>query len=148
NFPALLWTAPGGDYDQLPHGSAQTPQTGPVSWSATNAMVADVQSWLDAPLANFGWLLRTDELVPQQIRRFDSRSSANVPRRPTLTVTWMLPGASTTIGIGCGNPAPALAAAGTLQLGGSLVWTLQGTAGLLCANVLATGLQLPPLPIA
>src|SRR5262249_9779172 len=67
---------------------------------------------------------------------------------PPLPHALSLHAALPIFGIGCGNPAPALPAAGTLQLGGSLVWTLQGTAGLLCANVLATGLQLPPLPIA
>jgi hypothetical protein len=148
NYPALLWTAPGGDYDPLPHGSAATPQTGPVSWSATSSMVADVQSWLDAPLGNFGWLLRTDELVPQQVRRFDSRSSTNVAGRPTLVVSWIVPGTATAIGTGCGSPTPTLAASGTMLLGGSLVWTLQGTPGLLCANVFSTALQLPPTPIA
>jgi hypothetical protein len=148
NYPSLLWTAPGGDYDSLPHGSAATPQTGPVSWQATSAMAADVQSWLDAPPGNFGWLVRTDELVPQQIRRFDSRSSANVAGRPVLVVSWLVPGTATAVGTGCGSPAPTLAAGGTLLLGGSLVWTLQGPPGLLCANVLATALQLPPVPIA
>jgi len=146
--PASLWAAPGGDYDPLPHAVAATPQFGRATWAATNAMVADVQQWLDAPATNFGWLLRTDELVPQEARRFDSRTASAPGVPPQLVVTWLMPGSWASIGLGCGSPAPSLAVTGALQVGGAFALELHGAPGVLGANLVAPLLDLPPREIA
>ena len=48
-------------------------------------MVADVQSWLDNPANNFGWLVKGDESTSTTAKRFDSRQST-VP--PVLTIEY------------------------------------------------------------
>ena len=42
-------------------------------------MVADVQSWLDNPASNFGWLVLGDESTIATAKRFDTRESASPP---------------------------------------------------------------------
>jgi spore coat protein A len=60
--------------------------TSPV-WSSTQAMVADVQGWLDTPGSNNGWILIGDETTKTTTRRFDSREGASPP---TLVVQFDL----------------------------------------------------------
>ena len=53
-------------------------------------MVADVQLWLNQPATNFGWLLRTENEVPNfSARRFASREDPN--RAPVLTIEYSPP---------------------------------------------------------
>jgi hypothetical protein len=54
-------------------------------------MVADVQSWLNSPLTNFGWILNnTNEADSKTFRAFFTReAAANV--RPQLTIAWAVP---------------------------------------------------------
>ena len=42
-------------------------------------MIADVQSWLDNPATNFGWLVLGDESASATAKRFDTRESASPP---------------------------------------------------------------------
>ena len=51
-------------------------------------MVADVQSWLDNPSTNFGWLLVGNEALSETSKRFDSRENAIADNRPLLTVNF------------------------------------------------------------
>src|SRR4029453_11532934 len=55
----------------------------------------DVQSWLNEPGTNFGWLIRGDEAVNQTAKRFDSSENGTVSRRPSLTIDYTLPGGAT-----------------------------------------------------
>jgi len=126
SFATSFWTTPGGDYDPIAHGVAATPALGRVTWASTDAMTRDVQQWLDAPATNSGWLLRTDELVPQEARRFDSRTTSAVGTSPALIVRWITAGSATSFGTGCGAPAPSLAVAGSLQVGGTFTCAVQG----------------------
>ena len=59
-------------------GSTLINSTSPV-WSSTAAMVSDVQSWLDSPGTNNGWVLIGDENNPTTTRRFDSREGGTPP---------------------------------------------------------------------
>ena len=49
-------------------------------------MVADVQSWLDNPASNFGWLVLGDESTIATAKRFDTRESASPP---VLTIQYI-----------------------------------------------------------
>lgn len=126
SFATSFWNAPGGDYDPVASGVGFTPPLGRVTFASTNAMTSDVQQWLIAPATNFGWLLRTDELVPQEVRRFDSRTTSEVGTSPALIVRWIAAGTATSFGAGCGAPAPNLAVAGSLQVGGAFTCSVQG----------------------
>lgn len=72
-FGTSSWTTPGalGDANPTPSASTVIPgNSGGVnvtnqtfSWGSTAQMVADVQSWLNAPSSNFGWLIKNNNEV-------------------------------------------------------------------------------------
>ncbi len=77
-----LWGSPGGDFGVAASGSTIVNNITPVWDSAAagnGAMVSDVQSWLDSPAANYGWILIGDEANPTTARRFDSTEGTVKP---------------------------------------------------------------------
>lgn len=86
-----LWTNPGGDFDALPSASTDVDAVDRYSWSSA-AMVAEVQSWLDDPASNYGWILIGDEgeFFPTA-KRFDSKESLEPGTEPALTVCFTPP---------------------------------------------------------
>jgi len=90
-FDTGFWTNDGGDFDATVHATAAVgccpallPCALPQTWTSAQ-MAADVQSWLDQPSSNFGWLLLGDESVVNTGRRFDSREGTS---GPSLSVTF------------------------------------------------------------
>jgi hypothetical protein len=84
-YDADFWVKPGGHF--VPSASATTSvvgQNASYSWESQR-MVNDVQSWLNASVQNFGWILIADE-VNRSAKRFNSRENGINP--PTLTVTY------------------------------------------------------------
>ena len=74
------WSNPGAEGDYEPTASASTVVSddveAPFTWSSA-ALVSDVQSWLDDPANNFGWLLMNgDEISLATARAFYSRTAA------------------------------------------------------------------------
>jgi hypothetical protein len=49
-------------------------------------MVADVQSWLEDPAGNHGWILIGDESAATTVKRFDSREHPDPGVQPLLTI--------------------------------------------------------------
>ncbi|MFY9342329.1 MAG: DNRLRE domain-containing protein [Planctomycetota bacterium] len=109
--PATLWTNPGGDFAVAPSLTAAMPLLGPFTSAHSQKAAADVQGWLDAPASNFGWVLRTAEVASRTARRLDSRESTSVGARPTLSITYLLPGQNGMFGTGCRVGAGAMTAA-------------------------------------
>ena len=87
-----LWDSIGGDFEAASSGSTLIGGTGSDTWPSTGGMVADVQSWLDNPVTNFGWLLKGNESGTQTAKRFDSREHGTVGNRPQLTIDFTAPG--------------------------------------------------------
>jgi hypothetical protein len=116
SYPTELWASPGGDFAGTPSASAVAGAVPDVviEWSSAS-MVADVQGWLDAPAANFGWILIGNESVVQSAKRFDSSESTEVGDRPELEVQF--------------TPPPQVPAAGR--------WALGALALLLCGGAAA-----------
>jgi hypothetical protein len=77
-FDTIFWTNEGGDFSATVSASQSVGGVGQYIWSSAQ-MVADVQSWLDNPASNFGWLVLGDESAPATARRFDTRESASPP---------------------------------------------------------------------
>ncbi|HIN05208.1 MAG TPA: DNRLRE domain-containing protein [Dehalococcoidia bacterium] len=75
-FESGEWENQGGDFLTTASSTQEIGGTGHYTWSSTEEMVADVQSWLDDPAANFGWLLLGNESSTQTSKRFDSRENA------------------------------------------------------------------------
>jgi glucose/arabinose dehydrogenase len=90
---AAPWTSPGGDFAPVASATATVPPAyGATTWLSTPGLVADVQSWLDNPGNNFGWILIGDETVITTARRFDSREIPTPAVRPKLTVEYITGG--------------------------------------------------------
>ncbi len=75
------WAAPGGspgnDYAAQPSVSLAMEGGLTNTWGTTPQLVADVQNWLDNPMANFGWLILSDrEGSSGTSRRFASREAS------------------------------------------------------------------------
>jgi hypothetical protein len=101
-FPDTAWSVPGGDY--VPAASALVPIAGlgTYSWTASSDLVADVRSWLDDPMRNFGWILIGNEVHERSARRFDSRENGSAETRPALTIVYT-PGVGNLVGDFDGN---------------------------------------------
>ena len=88
DYDVEFWTDPGGDFAPDPSGVAAVGESGAVVWASTPEMLADVQSWLDAPASNHGWILIGDETAPSTAKRFASREAPDETLRPRLVVTY------------------------------------------------------------
>ena len=89
--PGATWNTPGGDFDPQPSFIFDLASVGPSTATVQPGMVNDVQSWLDNPTGNFGWILKTDEVMWPTARRMHSRESS-LGSLPRITVTYLIPG--------------------------------------------------------
>lgn len=127
-YPTVTWANLGGDYVAAPSSVAGMPAVGSFTFEKTEAMLADVQDWLDGQ-PNFGWLVRSDELVSGTARRIDSSDNLTATALvPTLTVTYLPPGGIASFGVGCatsGNIDMAQTITGPIDRGTSATLTVQ-----------------------
>jgi hypothetical protein len=77
-FDTIFWATEGGDFSATVSASQSVGPVGQYTWSSAQ-MVADVQSWVNNPASNFGWLVLGDESVAGSAKRFDTRESASPP---------------------------------------------------------------------
>ena len=77
-FDSVFWTTQGGDFSATVSASQSVDVIGQYTWNSAQ-MVADVQSWLNNPASNFGWLVLGDETAIATAKRFDTRESASPP---------------------------------------------------------------------
>jgi hypothetical protein len=113
-FDTIFWTTEGGDFSGTVSASQSVGAVGVYTWSSSQ-MRADVQSWLDDPASDFGWLVLGAESEILTAKRFDTRESASPP---VLTIQFRPPGPRPTPTprprptpncgrIHCGPPTPA-----------------------------------------
>lgn len=114
NYPTQFWNTPGGDFQASPSFTLNL-TTGSTVSPPLPGLIANVQSWLDAPASNFGWILIGDEISPGSASRIRSRESTNASQRARLVVSYLTPGEVGTWGTGCpvGNSLMNLTASGT-----------------------------------
>ena len=149
SMPLLQWATPGGDFLASPSATAVVGGTVPskVTIPSTFVLAADAQAWLDAPVANFGWILLGDESAIGTAIAFATREDpANAPR---LRITYAPPpnGAATTeFGDGCDPFAvkPRLQALGRPLIGGS--FSIRSTPGGSGAAISALSVSLGAAP--
>lgn len=148
--PSAFWTTPGGDFDATPSFTMTTPQSGVANAPESLLAARDAQAWLEAPQSNFGWLLRmVDEVTLQTARRIDSRESTGT--RPSLSVTYALPGAVGSWGTSCtfGGPPFLLSIQGApVQSGMLQLNQTGGPANGIGANFFDLALDPPGVPLA
>jgi hypothetical protein len=85
-FDTIFWAVQGGDFSATVSASQSVGPVGHYTWNSAQ-MVADVQSWLDNPASNFGWLVLGDESGSGTAKRFDTRESASPP---VLTIEFII----------------------------------------------------------
>ena len=89
-YDTTFWSTPGGDFN--PQASAMTSITTAFqfySWTGLG-LVNDVQTWVENPAANFGWIVRGNETVTNTALRFNSRQAATEANRPQLIVDYSI----------------------------------------------------------
>jgi hypothetical protein len=98
-FNTANWTTAGGDFATPSSASLQIVGTTVGTsyiWNSTALLVSDVQSWLDSPATNFGWILvNQSETTSQTAKVFYSRNTATATLRPELTIAYAVPEPST-----------------------------------------------------
>jgi FtsP/CotA-like multicopper oxidase with cupredoxin domain len=77
-YDTVFWTTQGGDFSATVSASQSVGAIGNYTWSSAQ-MVTDVQTWLDTPATNFGWLVLGDESTSVTAKRFDSRETVTPP---------------------------------------------------------------------
>jgi hypothetical protein len=85
-FPDKRWAKAGGDFTPAADAAADAGGFGDVTWESSAAMIARVQSWVDQPSTNFGWILIGNETTAATTKEFDSREVIPGSTRPALTV--------------------------------------------------------------
>jgi hypothetical protein len=86
-WPDTLWNQRGGDFVSTV-SAVRAVGFGPASYTiaSTPALVADVQSWLQTPGSNHGWMLIGNDQGSQNAKRLASRQSSTASARPTLVL--------------------------------------------------------------
>ena len=116
-YPTSFWATQGGDFVGAASSSLSVGGEESYTWPSTPDLVADVQSWLDSPSTNFGWLIIGNEFAAPSAKRFNSRENGSGV--PTLTITYQAPVPSSPLWV-LAALAASLIAAG--------VWRLRGQA--------------------
>ena len=88
-FGTSAWGTAGGVFDPAASATITVGPAGSYTWGSTSSMVANVQSWLDDPTNNFGWLVKGDEVSETSSKRFKAREAAEA-NRPLLTIDFTL----------------------------------------------------------
>ena len=89
---ATNWTSNGGDFSGSVSSSTSVDATGSYTWATSASMVSDIQTWLNTPANNHGWILRTNESGGQRsVKWFASRTNGTFSERPSLTMTFRRP---------------------------------------------------------
>jgi hypothetical protein len=86
-FDTMFWNAPGGAFAAAPSATTLVGGTGFYDWTGPG-IIADAQSWLDTPTANFGWILIGDEDSQPTARKFETRETQNPDDRPQLLLVF------------------------------------------------------------
>lgn len=89
-FETEPWTTPGGEFAAEASATLTVGAVGLYAWSSAQ-MAADVQSWVDDPAGNHGWILLGDEISAGASKRFDTRENTIESLRPKLSVEFTRP---------------------------------------------------------
>jgi hypothetical protein len=86
-YDTTFWSHPGGDVGSAPSAGVLVDGVNFYTWPATTQVISDVQSWLDSPQTNSGWILIADgESQPFTTKAFDTRENVVPGFRPVLHV--------------------------------------------------------------
>ena len=87
-YPSQFWTNQGGDYALTASATRAVGSTGTYTWGSTSGMVSDIQTWLNSPSQNHGWIVIGTETQTQTTKRFATRENSTVNNRPRLVINY------------------------------------------------------------
>lgn len=85
-YNTVSWTTAGGDFSPTISASASVNAAAFYLFGPSTQLKADVQSWVNTPSSNNGWILIGDESTAPTSKSFDTRESLTPANRPTLFV--------------------------------------------------------------
>jgi len=88
-FPATPWRRAGGDFAAVASAGLAIGPLGSYVWTSTPQMIGDIQTWLDYPLTNFGWILIGAEAARSTSVRFDSKEHPREENRTLLMIEFI-----------------------------------------------------------
>jgi hypothetical protein len=91
-YDAEFWVHSGGQFIGRTSAELGVAGTAFYTWDSTRHLVQDVRQWRSNSARNFGWILIGDETTRQTAKGFASRENPDLALRPTLEVTYRLPG--------------------------------------------------------
>jgi hypothetical protein len=91
-YESEFWVRSGGQFLGRASAQQEVGAAGFYTWGTTVHLLQDVRLWNSAPLRNFGWILLGDETTIRTTKDFASREHPISASRPTLTLTYRLPG--------------------------------------------------------
>ncbi len=97
HFATTSWATPGGmigtDYAAAPSSTTSVGDVGPYLWGSSSTMIEDVQTWINQPSTNFGFILINEsEGTLGTGRRFAStEQSDTINPAAQLLVTYSIP---------------------------------------------------------
>lgn len=115
-----FWDTPGGDFVSASSAEIPVIGTGYYTWSSEQ-LAADVQSWIDNPGTNFGWILIGNESGAATAKRFDTHEIPAPEFAPVLTIDFTDPNAVDPVIIDSIPPDGAIDARQPFELDGSNV---------------------------
>lgn len=87
-YATANWNQSGGTF-AAPSATLVVGTEGVYTFTATAGMIADLQSWLDDPASNHGWVMKVASELPRKTaKRFNSRSHVTGSTHPQLRVTF------------------------------------------------------------
>jgi hypothetical protein len=90
-YDTNFWPTPGGAFVPEPSAVIDVFGNGYYTWGGASALVEDVQTWLDDPARNHGWMLVGHEAFSSTAKRFDSVQNPDPAFRPLLLVRFAVP---------------------------------------------------------
>ena len=89
-YDSQNWLSAGGDFMETASAELAVDSIGNYTVESTEALVNDVQEWLDTPETNFGWILTAVE-SGTTAKRFNSRENPGAAMGPVLEVAFTPP---------------------------------------------------------
>ena len=90
-FPDEMWKNPGGDFLQEPSAVTDVDSEGSYEWSS-NDIIEDIKIWTSNSVSNAGWILIGEEKSDGiTTKRFISKDSNSLERRPSLQIVYDFP---------------------------------------------------------
>ena len=90
SFNTMLWNTAGGEFAAQPAATGVLGNADTFAFFSGQGLAADVQTWVETPSLNYGWIVRGDEAEIWTAKRLFSSESTD-PRKPILYIEFTPP---------------------------------------------------------